>query len=74
MDSGEDNDLGTRREAELRNDDRATAYAGTNKRSGYVLVLLLGVLVAVAFLAYGVFHRGELPSQGKPEATVGSTR
>ena len=60
----------------LRNDDRATPYSGTGRRatSGYGLIFALGLLVAAAFLGYGMFHRGEVPNQGKPEATVGSTR
>lgn len=36
--------------------------------------LRAGLLVAGVFLGYGMFHRGEDPNQGKPEATVGSTR
>lgn len=69
-----DENLGTRREFELRDDDRASPYTGSRRRSGYGLVLLLGIVVAGAFVAYGMFHRGEVSSGAKPEATVGATR
>jgi hypothetical protein len=60
----------------LRDDDRATPYAGTGRRatSGYGIILALGLLVAGAFLGYGMFQRGEVTNQAKPEAMVGSTR
>ncbi|MGA0594330.1 hypothetical protein [Enterovirga sp. CN4-39] len=60
----------------VRDDGRATPYAGTGRRatSGYGLIFVLGLLVAGAFLGYGMFHKGEVNEQAKPEATVGSTR
>jgi hypothetical protein len=60
----------------LRDDDRETPYAGSGRRarSSYLPIFILGLLVVAAFLVYGLYHRGEVPSQGKPEATVGSTR
>jgi hypothetical protein len=54
-------------------DDRDTPYARPG-RYGYGPMLVIGILAACALLAYGVFHRGETPSGGRPEATVGSTR
>jgi hypothetical protein len=68
------NDSGSGSEYSLRDDDRGTPYTGSKRRYGYGPVLLLGLLVVAAFLAYGVFHRGEVTNQSKPEATVGSTR
>ena len=67
---------GTRGEYNVRDDDRATPYSGTGRRatSGYGLMLLLGLLVAGAFLGYGMLHAGEATNQTKPEATIGSTR
>jgi hypothetical protein len=61
-------------EYDLRDDDRATPYARSGRRSGYGLILVFGLVVAGLFLGYGMFHRGEVPNQGKPEATVGSAR
>ena len=63
-------------EYSLRDDDRATPYAGTGRRStsGYAIILVLGLLVAGAALGYGMFHRSEVQNQSKPEAVVGSTR
>jgi hypothetical protein len=60
----------------LRGDSGATPYAGTGRRarSAYGLIFVLGLLVAGALLGYGMFNRGEVSTQGKPEATVGSTR
>jgi hypothetical protein len=68
------NESGSGSEYSLRDDDRATPYARSGRRSGYGMVLLFGILVAGAFLAYGMFHRGEVTNQSTPEATVGSTR
>ncbi|WP_375460161.1 hypothetical protein [uncultured Enterovirga sp.] len=53
--------------------ESASPYS-RRQRSGYGLVLLIGLLVVGAFLAYGAFHRGEVPSSGPPQPTAGSTR
>ena len=60
----------------LRDDDRATPYAGTARRatSGYGIIFVLALLVAAGFLGSGMLHRGEVTNQAKPEATLGSTR
>ena len=60
-----------------RDDDGATPYAGLGRRrasSGYGIIFILALLVAGGFLAYGMFHRGEVTNQSTPEATTGTTR
>jgi hypothetical protein len=55
-------------EYNLRDDDRATPYAGTGRRatSGYGIILVLGLLVAGVFLGYGMFHRSEVQTRANP--------